>query len=171
MKFYSLLLISALFITSCNKDDYEIITTSSLENEVLLLDINENEPKNDKNEIIKSQVLKLINLYRKNKNLNLLSENDIANKLAFRHSKLMAKTGTLNHNNFRKRNKMLFKIESAKITAENVAFGYPSAKEVVKAWINSPKHLKNIEGDFDYSGIGIVADDQGFIYYTQILFK
>ena len=51
--------------------------------------------------------------------------------------------------------------------AENVASGQNSAKEVVNDWLNSPGHRKIIEGNFNYTGIGI-AEKNGYKYYTEM---
>lgn len=56
-------------------------------------------------------------------------------------------------------------------SAENVAYGKLSAKEVVKGWLNSPGHKKNIEGNYQYTGIGIYQDRKGITYFTQIFFR
>jgi hypothetical protein len=45
------------------------------------------------------------------------------------------------------------------------------AQRAVAVWLRSPHHLKNIRGDFNYSGLGIWRDDQGTIYFTQIFVK
>ena len=39
------------------------------------------------------------------------------------------------------------------------------------AWLNSPGHRKNIEGDFTHIGIGVVKNDAGVYYFTQIFLK
>jgi uncharacterized protein YkwD len=52
--------------------------------------------------------------------------------------------------------------------AENVAMGATTAQEVVTQWLNSPGHKKNIEGDYNLTGIGIVKGKDGNLYYTQI---
>ncbi len=38
---------------------------------------------------------------------------------------------------------------------ENIAMGYASPKDVVRGWMNSPGHRKNILSDFKHLGIGI----------------
>lgn len=52
--------------------------------------------------------------------------------------------------------------------AENVAYGSKTAKEVLKGWENSPGHRKNILGNYKYIGVGIAADKNGRLYFTQI---
>ena len=52
---------------------------------------------------------------------------------------------------------------------ENVASGQKTAKEVVKAWMKSPGHRKNIlSDDISEIGIGFAVDDQsGSAYWVQ----
>ena len=58
-----------------------------------------------------------------------------------------------------------------KASAENVAFGKLSAEGVVKGWINSPRHRKNIEGDYMYMGVGVAKDSKGISFFTQIFIR
>ena len=52
--------------------------------------------------------------------------------------------------------------------AENVAYGPNTAKDVVDMWLHSPGHKKNIEGNYNLTGIGIEKSADGETYYTQI---
>ena len=55
--------------------------------------------------------------------------------------------------------------------AENVAMNAglaDVAKVAVDGWINSPGHRKNMLGNFNYSGIGVVRNTQGAWYLTQL---
>ena len=47
-------------------------------------------------------------------------------------------------------------------SAENVAYGSKSAKEVVSNWLNSPGHRQNIEGEFNLTGIGVARNKRGY---------
>lgn len=58
---------------------------------------------------------------------------------------------------------------------ENIAAGYPTPKDVVKGWINSPGHRANLlREDFEHLGVGHyhLKDDRGSVnhghYWTQI---
>jgi len=51
---------------------------------------------------------------------------------------------------------------------ENIAFGYATAAAVMQAWMNSPGHRANIlNPNFKEIGVGVVANAQGFLYWTQ----
>lgn len=42
------------------------------------------------------------------------------------------------------------------------------AQKAVTLWLHSPHHLKNIRGDYNYSGMGVWQDKSGAVYFTQI---
>ena len=56
-------------------------------------------------------------------------------------------------------------------TGENIAFGKMTWKQVIDAWLKSPEHKANIEGAFNYTGVGVAKDSRGVVYYTQIFVK
>ena len=45
------------------------------------------------------------------------------------------------------------------------------ARSAVALWLLSPHHLKNIRGDYNYTGLGVWQDPGGAIYFTQIFVK
>jgi uncharacterized protein YkwD len=52
--------------------------------------------------------------------------------------------------------------------AENVAYNYRDAEDVVRNWLLSPGHKRNIDGHYLLTGIGVARDKHGSIYFTQI---
>ncbi len=56
--------------------------------------------------------------------------------------------------------------------SENVAAtsdpGSNPAKTFLRLWKNSPDHHKNLKMEWTYSGIGVVVDDDGMAFATQI---
>jgi uncharacterized protein YkwD len=54
------------------------------------------------------------------------------------------------------------------LSAENVAYGNITAKEVVDNWLKSPGHRRNIEGKYTITGIGVAKSSDGTIFFTQI---
>jgi uncharacterized protein YkwD len=64
--------------------------------------------------------------------------------------------------------KIAQKLGGLKASAENVAYGHLSAKEVVNNWLKSPGHKKNIEGKYTMTGIGVVKANDGTLFFTQI---
>lgn len=116
-------------------------------------------------------IVKETNQFRKSKGLPALISRNELNVLAKNHSVNMAKKRVgFGHAGFKERSvkaKQTLKGMTGNF-AENVAYGPTSAKEVVKGWENSPGHRKNMLGNYKYIGIGIAADKNGRLYYTQI---
>jgi uncharacterized protein YkwD len=56
-------------------------------------------------------------------------------------------------------------------TAENVAFdqGHPDPPAAaVRGWLASCGHRENIEGPYELTGVGVVSNAKGEVYFTQI---
>ena len=54
----------------------------------------------------------------------------------------------------------------------NIAYNYNSAQGAFDAWMNSPGHRENIEGDFTHFGLSIRENPvNGRKYYTNIFVK
>jgi len=122
---------------------------------------------------MKRDILYHINEYRKRKGLGSLKLVDVADEQAAIHSKNMAlKKAAFSHNGFEERIAVVSKkIGTVMAAAENLAYGELSAEVVVKGWINSPGHKKNIEGNYTLTGIGTYQDANGVIYFTQLFMR
>ena len=117
-----------------------------------------------------NEIFVYINLHRKSVGLKPLELSNIESSAAAQHSHNMA-SGKIpfGHAGFQKRIKMIAGQEgNITASAENIAYGIMSAKEVVNVWLQSPEHKKNIEGDFTFTGIGVAKGKKGTIYYTEI---
>ena len=115
-------------------------------------------------------VLHEVNAHRESVGLEKLAWKDLPFQLAAQHSNYMAQIGDLDHDNFNERAQYLMD-QGAQHVSENVAFGYVNAHKVVDGWLNSPDHREAIEGDFNFTGIAVVENDEGVPYYTQIFIK
>jgi uncharacterized protein YkwD len=115
-------------------------------------------------------ILSLINEYRQKKNLQPLEMVDDISDVAEKHSRNMATNKVpFGHAGFDERiDKLLKDIKGANAAAENVAFGNIDAEKVVDMWLKSKGHKKNIEGNFNLTGIGISEGKDGRLYFTQI---
>jgi len=120
---------------------------------------------------ITADILTLVNQHRQNKGLTVLKRNSTADKLAEDHNKYMIANDVVNHDFFDERASSLRKNEAAKGVGENVAWGYKDAEGVVNAWLDSPGHKANIEGDFTNSGISALKDENGTYYFTHLFYK
>lgn len=118
-------------------------------------------------------ILYHVNAYRSRKGLGALKSISIADEQAAIHSKNMAlKKTAFSHNGFEQRIAVISKTAGTMLAAaENVAYGNLSAEEVVKGWINSPGHRKNIEGNYTLTGIGVYRDAKGVIFFTQLFMR
>jgi uncharacterized protein YkwD len=116
------------------------------------------------------EILFYVNKYRRSKGLSRLQMNPVITTEAEKHSSNMAsKRSGFSHTGFSSRVKRISnQLGSVSRSAENVAFGYTSAKDVVNGWLHSPGHKKNIEGSFKLTGIGIAKDRTGTLFFTQL---
>lgn len=124
-------------------------------------------------EKLREAIVKLVNEYRKEEGKPALKTNAVIEQIADQHSADMAggRTG-FGHDGFEARNKELKdKLGGIKAMAENVAFGKLSADRVVELWLGSTGHRRNIEGDYNLTGIGIARAENGQLYFTQIFVR
>ena len=139
----------SISLFSCNKEDDT--TTSTLQSDI------------DK------EIFDLINTHRESKGLDKLEFDEVIWKAANKHSQNMASgTTDFGHDGFTERVAGIKEEIGGSASAENVAMGYTTADAVVKGWLNSDGHKKNIEGSYTHSSVSAVEDNGGTYYYTQI---
>lgn len=122
---------------------------------------------------IENAILVHINAYRQQHGLSALKMDSNMVREARQHSKDMAthKIG-FGHQYFANRVKTLHaQVKNSNAGAENVAYNYKNAADVVKNWVRSPGHKTNIEGHYNLTGIGVARDKQGKLYFTQIFLR
>jgi uncharacterized protein YkwD len=57
----------------------------------------------------------------------------------------------------------------ASASAENIAWGYPTGEEVVKAWLKSPAHRANLLNCKSKAvGVGVARKADGSLMWTQV---
>ena len=118
---------------------------------------------------LEENILIIINEHRQKKNLPALKMKTEISQEAEKHSRTMARKNKLSHNGLSARMKSISaKMNDVAKIAENVAFGFTTARAVVDNWLNSSGHRSNIEGHYNLTGIGIATDKKGQIYFTQI---
>ncbi|MDH7445066.1 CAP domain-containing protein [Aquimarina sp. 2201CG14-23] len=145
------------------------IGSCSSEDDAEITDQNVIELTNDAN--ISNDILSLVNEHRQSIGLSVLLKNETAEELAIDHTKYMISISEINHANFNQRSDVLNTQENATGTAENVAKFYPDAQSVVNGWLNSTGHKANIEGNYMYTGISAIKDQDGRYYYTQLFYR
>jgi uncharacterized protein YkwD len=118
------------------------------------------------------KLITLINNYRQSKGLNTL---EVINHISYKseeHNLYMIQNKVVNHDYFQQRVDNLTQVLGAEKVAENIAYNYSTAESVLSAWLNSPGHKANIEGDFTHFGISVTTDpNTGRKYYTNLFIK
>ncbi|CEJ42646.1 CAP domain-containing protein [Umezakia ovalisporum] len=114
-----------------------------------------------------------INRYRVSHQLPKLNLNAHITQQARIHSENMANGKVpFSHDGFEQRISAIpLRYNNA---SENLAVnqGYSNpASQAVIGWLESPGHLKNIQGDYDLTGIGVATNQQGEVYLTQIFLR
>lgn len=121
--------------------------------------------------VIEVEILELINNYRIGVNLTPLNNLKIIKSVAYTHTDYMVSINKVSHDYFFQRKSSLVKNASAIKVTENVAYAYNSAESVVNAWLSSPGHKANIEGDFTDFDISAEQNSEGKWYFTNIFIK
>jgi uncharacterized protein YkwD len=125
---------------------------------------------------VERETFSLINQYRKTSNLPPLAWDGAIATAARAHSKDMA-TGEVDfgHDGFSDRISRLRTVMTGLWGAGENVFMTDNpdqvARNAVALWLRSPHHLKNIRGNYNYSGLGVWQDKGGTIYFTQIFVK
>ena len=116
----------------------------------------------------------LVNRYRQYRNLPPLVADPAISAQAKAHSEEMARSSNMSHDGFNQRAELVSKTIVYRSVAENVAFnaghGQPDLV-AVKGWIASPGHQRNMLGQYDLTGIGVVQNAKGEYYFTQIFIR
>jgi len=157
------ILLTFVFIISCSTNE-----DSSSENENYYIDLSLSFETDWE---IANQINLLINEHRTSIGLLPVDvDNQYASAYAVEHTKYMIDFGRINHDNFNYRSNAL-KSKGAIAVAENIAYGYTTAEDVVFAWLHSPSHKDIIEGNYTHTGYGVLINEQGRYYFTQIFYR
>mgnify|MGYP000294829658 CR=1 FL=1 len=118
------------------------------------------------------QLLELLNQHRQAQHLSSLQLNPHLQSLATTHAQQMAKKQTaFGHNGFEQRAKKVIELTKATAVAENIALGNADAALIWKTWVESPPHLQNMQGEFDWTGIGVAKNEENQYFYCQLFAK
>ena len=158
--FRALLPLAIVFaMVSCSSDTEETTQDKQI---VTIYDYNETELK----------LVSLINDYRESLGLNTL---ELINHISFKseeHNYYMIEKNLFNHDYFQERSDNLIKVLGAERVSENIAYNYQTAESAFAAWLGSPAHKANIEGDFTNLGIAVTINPEtGRKYYTNMFIK
>lgn len=121
------------------------------------------------------EVVRLVNIERAKYGLKPLSENWELSRVARFKSNDMADRRYFSHTSptygspFTMMKNFGIRYTSA---GENIAMGQRSAAEVMKGWMNSPGHRKNIlNSSFTQIGVGYGVNSNGTPYWTQMFIR
>ena len=159
--FRALLPLAIVFtMVSCSSDSSE----ATAEDKQVVTTYNYNETE--------SKLITLINDYRQSKGLNPLT---VINHISYKseeHNFYMIDNNVVNHDYFQQRSDNLVRVLGAEKVGENIAYNYQTAESAMSAWLNSPSHKANIEGDYTHLGISVTINpDNGKKYYTNMFIK
>jgi len=119
---------------------------------------------------LQTQVVSLSNKERVRAGCKALPVNPQLLWAARGHSKYMARTGRFSHTGAAG-STFITRARAAGYTtarSENIAWGYRSAGDVVKAWMKSPGHRRNLlDCGAKTFAVGVVFSANGTPYYTQ----
>ncbi|MDY2586924.1 CAP domain-containing protein [Winogradskyella aquimaris] len=155
-----LAIVALLGFTSCSTD-------SAAEDKINSIEV----PLAPEAKLIEIEIMELINAHRINEGLDPLQDHSTVKAVAFTHTDYMVEVNNVSHDNFFQRKQSLQLNANANIVSENVAYGFSSAESVVNAWLNSPSHRENIEGDFTDFDISAEKNNEGKWYFTNIFIK
>jgi len=161
-KMFKVLLSLAIVFTmvSCSSDSSD--GTSTDKKVVTTYNYNETELK----------LITLINNYRQTIGLNTL---EVINHISFKseeHNIYMIEHNLVNHDYFQERSDNLILVLGAERVGENIAYNYKTAENAFSAWMDSPGHRANIEGEYTHFGLAVTTDAQtGKKYYTNMFMK
>lgn len=157
-----LLLVAVIYtMNSCSSDSSETSSTDAVSEKVMTYTYNQTE----------LDAMTQINNYRVSVGLNPLKEINHISYKSEEHDEYMITNNVVNHNDFVARSENIIKVLGAKKVGENIAYNYNTPQEALKAWLNSPTHKENIEGDYTHFGISIRTNAAGKKYYTNIFVK
>lgn len=161
--FRTLLPMALLFlIVSCSSSDAtedDIVTTNS--ELVTSYDY----------DAIEVKLLEMLNEHRRSLGLNPLQTINHISYKSEEHNEYMIKNNVVNHDHFAERSQNLMQVLGAKTVSENVAYSYATPVAAFNAWMKSPEHRANIEGNFTHFGISVRQGENGKKYYTNMFIK
>jgi uncharacterized protein YkwD len=158
--FRALLPLAIVFtMMSCSSDSTEDVTADKI---IETYNYNDTE----------TQLVVLINDYRVSQGLNPL---EVINHISYKseeHNEYMIENNVVNHDYFQARSNNIINVLGAEKVGENIAYNYVTPQSALSAWLNSPGHKANLEGDYTHFGISVTVNPEtGRKYYTNIFMK
>lgn len=120
------------------------------------------------------EYLDLVNDHRSSLGLRPLIQSPEMEYLAQTHSVQMGKgIVDFGHDHFQERClKIKERYQSGNLCAENVARYQRSPQDVLRAWLSSSSHSKNINSSrHTHTGVGVFINEKGEYYWTQLFLE
>jgi uncharacterized protein YkwD len=118
------------------------------------------------------ETMEKINTYRVSIGRNRLEKINYISVKSEEHNNYMIANNVVNHNDFVARSENIMNILGAKTVSENIAYNFNTSQSALTAWLASPSHKNNIEGNFTHFGIAIKENPvNGRKYFTNIFAK
>jgi uncharacterized protein YkwD len=118
------------------------------------------------------ELARIINQYRVSVGKNTL---EVVNHISFKsqeHNTYMIQNNVVNHDYFDSRANNIMQVLGAVRVGENIAYNFSTPNAALNAWLNSPGHKANLDGDYTHFGISIsVNPTTGKKYYTNMFMK
>lgn len=122
--------------------------------------------------VLERTAFDLVNRHRRARGLAELVLDERVSRAARRHSDAMAAGWTpVGHEGFSERSDLLYRLMSCHRSAENVAMnhGYPDpASAALDGWLASAGHRRNLEGEYEWTGVGVAVNAADEIFFTQL---
>lgn len=119
-----------------------------------------------------TELARIINEYRVSVGKTPLQ---IVNHISYKsqeHNLYMIENNVVNHDYFESRANNIMQVLGAVRVGENIAYNYSTPNAALHAWLNSPGHKENLDGDYTHFGISIsVNPTNGKKYYTNMFMK
>jgi uncharacterized protein YkwD len=126
--------------------------------------------------VLARDVVRLVNAHRRERNLPTLAVSAPLTRSASWKASHMARYEYMRHNDPAPPVK---RTVAARLAAcgypttrgawgENIAYGYETPAAVMRAWLKSPGHRRNIEGRlYAAIGVGVAEGENGLLYWAQ----
>jgi uncharacterized protein YkwD len=118
------------------------------------------------------KLAEVINNYRISKGFNTL---EIINHISYKsleHNQYMIDNNVVNHDFFEERSNNIIQVLGAVKVGENIAYNFSTPNSALHAWLQSPGHKANLDGDYTHFGISITVNPAtGKKYYTNMFMK
>lgn len=153
-------IILVLTLVSCSKEE----SAEEVEKLELITNYDYSADEND--------LVNRINAYRVSQGLNALETINHISYKSLEHNDYMIANNVVNHDYFDARANNIKQVLGAVRVGENIAYNFSTPNAALNAWINSPGHKANLDGDYTHFGISITVNPQnGKKYYTNIFMK